>query len=407
MTADRDAVVTGVGALTPLGPDADRTWEALVGGRSGVGELSRFDPAAANLSSTVAGEVTFDPDDHDGVDERRMGRYAQLAVAAGRAALSDAALDPAGGAWDAERAGVSVGSGMGGFPEAERTITGDRVSPSFALTHLPNLAGGHLGELVGAEGPTRAPATACAAGTHAVGAALRDVRAGRADVVLAGGTDAALSPHGVRAFDAMRALSTRTDDPAGASRPFDADRDGFVVAEGAAVLVVEARDHAAERGATPLAELTGFARTADAHHPTTPPEDAHGLRRCMRLALADAGRAPGDVDHVNAHATGTPRGDRHEATAVRAVFDAPPPVTSVKGATGHALGASGAIEAAVAVRSVAEGTRPPTVNHETPDPDCDVPVVGTAEEADAAVVISNSAGFGGANGTLVVERVGS
>ncbi|MFB6303094.1 MAG: beta-ketoacyl synthase [Haloferacaceae archaeon] len=405
MGADRDPVVTGVGALTPLGPDAERTWAALVRGERGVGELTRFDPAATDLASTIAGEVAFEPAAHEDVDERRTGRYAALAVAAGREALADAALDPDGSAWRPERVGMSVGSGMGGFPEAERAIDGGRANPSFALTHLPNLAAGHLGELVGAEGPTRAPATACAAGTHAVGEALRDVRAGRADVVLAGGTDAPLSPHGVRAFDAMRALSTRTDDPPAASRPFDADRDGFAIAEGAAVLVVEAREHAVARGATPLARLAGFARTADAHHPTTPPEDARGLRRCMRRALADADRPPAAVDHVNAHAAGTPRGDSHEATAVRAVFDDPPPVTSVKGAAGHALGASGAVETAVAVRSVREGVRPPTANYETPDPDCDVPVVAEREAADVDVVVSNSAGFGGVNGTLVVERV--
>lgn len=407
MPADRDVVVTGLGALTPLGSDAERTWTALTRGESGIAALSRFDPAEANCSSSVAGEVSFDPAAHDGVDERRTGRYAALAVAAGREAFADAGLDPDGSAWRPERVGVSVGSGMGGFPEVERAVDGGRVSPYFAVTHLPNLAAGHLGELVGAEGPTRAPATACAAGTHAVGGAFRDVRAGRADVVLAGGAEAPLSPHGVRGFDAMRALSTRTDDPAAASRPFDADRDGFVVSEGAAVLVVEAREHAAERGADPLAALGGFARTADAHHPTTPPEDARGLRRCVRLALADADRSPAAVDHVNAHATGTPRGDRHEATAVRAVFDDPPPVTSVKGATGHALGASGAIEALVAVRSVREGVRPPTINHDVPDPACDVPVVEATEAGDAGVVVSNSAGFGGVNGTLVVERVGA
>ncbi|MFB6280868.1 MAG: beta-ketoacyl synthase [Haloferacaceae archaeon] len=407
MSADRDAVVTGVGALTPLAPDADRTWAALLDGATGIAPISRFDPEAAGLSSTMAGEVAADPADRADVDGRRTGRYAGLAVAAGRAALADAGLAPDGGAWRPGAVGVSVGSGMGGFPEIERTVEADRVSPSFPVTHLPNLAAGHLAELVGAEGPIRAPATACAAGTHAVGEALRDVRAGRADAVLAGGAEAAISPHGVGGFDAMRALSTRTDDPAAASRPFDADRDGFVVAEGAAVLVVEARAHAADRGAAPLAELAGFARTADAHHPTAPPEDAHGLRRCMRAALADAGRPPAAVDHVNAHATGTPRGDRHEATAVRAVFDDPPPVTSVKGATGHALGASGAIEAAIAVRSIAEGVRPPTATHETPDPACAVPVVETPTAAGDGVVLSNSAGFGGANGTLVVAGAGA
>jgi 3-oxoacyl-[acyl-carrier-protein] synthase II len=399
---NRGVCITGVGAVTPVGTTAERTWQAIRAGESGVTRLSRFDPEGTALSSRIAGEVDGDAGAADLVEERTMGRYARFALAASDEAIADAGLAP--GDWPSERVGVSIGSGIGGFPDVEAGITGDRIDPYFTLRFLPNLPAGHVSEAFDARGPNRAPATACAAGTHAIGEAARDVRAGRADVMIAGGTESSLTPTALRGFDAMRALSTRNDDPPAASRPFDADRDGFVMAEGAGIVILEAADHAADRGAEPLAALTGYARTADAHHPTKPPEDARGLRRSMRRALDDAGRAPDAVDHVNAHGTSTPRGDAHEATAVAAVFDDPPPVTSTKSAIGHALGASGAIEAVVTARAVAEGVRPPTINHDTPDPACDVPVVDSLQDAASAVAISNSAGFGGTNGTLVVEE---
>lgn len=398
------AVVTGVGAITPLGTNASETWTSLKRKESGLDRISRFDPEEANLGSRIVGEVEFDPANHEYLDERSMGRYTQLALAASHEAVADADLAPAGEAWQSERVGVSIASGIGGFPEIEDGIDGQRVGPRFTISYLPNLAAGYVSQEFGAEGPNRAPATACAAGTHAVGEALNEIRAGRADVMIAGGTDASLSPTGVRGFDAMRALSTRNDEPTRASRPFDADRDGFVMAEGAGVLVLESPEHAAERGAEPLASLTGFAQTADAHHPTRPPEDAHGLTRCIRTAIRDADRAPEHVDHVNAHGTSTPRGDAHEATAVGAVFEDPPPVTSVKSMTGHTMGACGAIEAVVSTKAIQDGVRPPTLNYETPDPECDVPVVEEPQGADVDVIVSDSAGFGGTNGALVIEQ---
>ncbi|MDY6818179.1 MAG: beta-ketoacyl-ACP synthase II [Halobacteriales archaeon] len=401
------AVITGVGAITPAGSNAEESWDAISHGESGVTTLTRVDAEAANLSSQIAGEVSFDTDCYDCIDERRMGRYAQLGIAASLEAVEDADIDfdEKERELDAGRVGVSMGSGIGGFPEIEEGVTGDRVDPYFALRFLPNLAAGYVSELIDAQGPNRAPATACAASTHAIGDALTDIRTGEADIMIAGGCEATLAPTAIRGFDAMRALSTRNDAPTKASRPFDADRDGFVMAEGAGVIVLEAAEHAAARGTEPIAELTGFARTADAHHPTKPPDDAHGLRQSMETAIDDADRPPHAIDHINAHATSTPRGDQHEATAIRSVFDDPPLVTSTKSMIGHTLGASGAIEAITCAKAVQNGIRPPTINYETPDDACDVPVITTQQTADVDVVLSNSAGFGGSNGTLVFEQI--
>ncbi|MFB6299902.1 MAG: beta-ketoacyl synthase [Halobacteriales archaeon] len=401
----RSAVITGVGAITPVGSTADESWDAISRGESGITELTRVDADAANLSSEIAGEVGFAADSYACIDERRMGRYTQLGIAASLEAVEDAGLDPDAIETASDRVGVSIGSGIGGFPEIEDGIEGDRVDPYFALRFLPNLAAGYVSERIDARGPNRAPATACAASTHAIGDALTDIRSGDADIMIAGGCEAALAPTAVRGFDAMRALSTRNDAPSKASRPFDADRDGFVMAEGAGVIVLEAVDHAAARGAEPIAELSGAARTADAHHPTKPPDDAHGLRRCMQAAIDDADRSPNEVDHINTHATSTPRGDQHEATAIRSVFEEPRPVTSTKSMIGHTLGASGAIEAVVCAKAIQHDLRPPTINYETPDDACDVPVITTQQRDEVDVVLSNSAGFGGSNGSLVFEDV--
>lgn len=396
------AVVTGVGSLTPLGTDAAETWQALLATKSGITQLSRFDPTDTNLRATLAGEVTGDLAAHPAVDPTTMGRYAQLAVVATIEALDDAALDPDTDGWPATRAGVSIASGLGGIAEVEAAVTGARIKPQFTIRHLANLAAGHVSQHIDARGPTRTPATACAAGTHAIADALADIQAGRAEVMIAGGTEAPLTPTAMRGFDAMRALSTR-DAPTAASCPFDADRDGFVMAEGAGMLILEAPSHAAARDVTPMARITGAARTADAHHPTRPPADARGLRRCLIQALENANRVPSSVDHINAHATGTPRGDAREATAFDHVFSAVPPTTAIKSMTGHTLGASGAIEAVVATQAVSTGTRPPTANYAAPDPDCDIPVVTAPQSTDAPVVLSTSAGFGGTNGALVIE----
>ncbi|TMT85672.1 beta-ketoacyl-ACP synthase II [Haloterrigena sp. H1] len=405
----RDVVVTGLGLVTPLGESVERTWTGLLEGASGAGRITHFDPEEAGLRASTACEVetkpaAIAPDDR--VDDRTMGRYAQFAVAATAEALDDTGFDAASPDWNAERVGTSIGSGLAGLAEIE-AAAGARPSPSFLVSALTNLAAGHVSMTIGAKGPNRAPGTACSAGTHAIAAAADDIRRGRADIVVAGGTDAAISPLGVGSFDAMRALST-ADDPATASRPFDSDRDGLVLSEGCGIVVLEARDHARKRGATPYAAITGAGRTADAHHPTRPAEAGDGLRRCLEQALLDANRKPATVDHVNAHATSTPVGDAREADALATVFgeveSGVPPTTSIKGHLGHALGAAGAIEAVVVARTIAEGTIPPTANYETPDPDCDLPVVTEPRETAVDVAVSTSAGFGGTNGVLVFER---
>lgn len=398
----REVVVTGLGAVTPLGTSVADAWEGVLAGESGAARIGRFDPDAAGLRSQIACETPFDPDDYDAVDSRRMGRYAQYAVVAAERALADAGLESGRDGWPADRVGTSIATGFAGLAEVEATV-GERPSPYFVPSMLGNLAAGHVSIRLDARGPTLAPAAACAAGTQALGTAADAVRAGRADVMLAGGTEASITPLGVGGFDAMRALSTRNDDPEAASRPFDADRDGFVIGDGAGVLVLEARDHAADRGASPYAVLSGYGVTADAAHVTRPPEDAHGMIRCLRQALASADLPPSAVDHVNPHGTGTPRGDAHEATALNAVFDAPPPVTSTKSLVGHTLGAAGGIESVFTVQALREQTVPPTINYETPDSACDIPVVTDPRERDLDVALTASAGFGGVNAALVLE----
>ncbi|MBX0325867.1 beta-ketoacyl-[acyl-carrier-protein] synthase family protein [Halomicroarcula sp. F13] len=404
----RDVVVTGLGLVTPLGQTTESTWNGLVDGASGCGPITQFDPDEAGLRTDIAGEVGTDTGVINTdilVDDRTMGRYAQFAVTAAAEALDDAGFDPISPAWNSDRVGTSIGSGLAGLSEVE-AAAGDRPSPSFLVTALTNLAAGHVSICIDARGPNRAPGTACSAGTHAIGAATDDIRRGRADVAVAGGTDAAISPLGVGSFEAMRALSSRTDDPEAASRPFDADRDGLVLAEGSGIVVLEARDHARERGATPYAAVSGAGWTGDAHHPTRPTESGDGLRRCVEQALSEANYEPTAVDHVNAHATSTSVGDAREAEALESVFasTSTPPVTSIKGQIGHTLGAAGAIEAAVVAQTISKGIVPPTANYETPDPDCNVPVVTETRKNEIDVVVSTSAGFGGTNGALVLEQ---
>ncbi|PSQ38152.1 beta-ketoacyl synthase [Halobacteriales archaeon SW_5_70_135] len=398
MVAERDVLVTGLGCVTPLGGDLDRTWGAALDGESGAGRLTRFDPGDYGLRSTLACEVDGDVADHERVDDRSMGRFTRLGVVAADEAVADAGLDPE--SWAGDRVGTSVATGFGGTPTyeagVERVEAGDRVSPRFLVSYLPNMAAGHLSIEFDARGPNRASTAACAAGAQAIADAVDDVREGRADVSLAGGAESCLTPTAMVGFDAMRALSTRNDDPTGASRPFDADRDGFVIAEGAAVLVLEAREHAEQRGAAAdaYAETAGVGLAGDAAHPTRPPADAHGLRRAMTAAADAAG--VDRVDCVDAHATSTRRGDTHEATAVDALGD-DPLVWAPKSALGHALGAAGAVETALGARAVATGTVPPTLNHETPDTDCPVTVRTRPVDLDPDALLCNAAGFGGTN----------
>jgi 3-oxoacyl-[acyl-carrier-protein] synthase II len=399
------AVVSGLGAVSPLGVDFDATWERIVGGHSGAGPITRFDTGAYSLRSRIAHTVDAEFGGR-GADERAAGRFARLATVAAAEAVDDAGLDCE---WDSERVGVAIGSGLGGLPEledaTERVGDGGRPSARFVVRFLPTMAAGHVSIALDAQGPLRAPASGCVASTRAIADAVDDIRLGRADVVVAGGAESAITPTVLAGFDAMRALSTRNDTPAAASRPFDAGRDGFVLGEGAGVIVLENREHAERRGVSPYATLAGTASAADAANLARPREDARGMGRAIERALADADTTPAAVDLVTAHATGTPRGDAHEARALRDVFGAAvPPVTAPKGAIGHTLGGAGAIEAALTAKTVETGTVPPTVNYETPDPDCDLPVVTAPTDRDVDLAVSNSAGFGGVNAALLFGR---
>lgn len=402
-----DVVVTGIGLVTSLGDDVRTTWAALADGLSGVDRITHFDASEYERVPDHAGEVRSDPTDWSIVDTRTMGRYAQFAVKAAAEALDDAELDPESPEYEPSAVGTSVASAMGGLPEFEsyaHTVAADEwITPRAMLTLLPNLASSNVSIQFDARGPNRATSAACAAGSNAIADGVVDIEAGRADVVLAGGAEAVLSPTPIAAFSAMRGTASERTDPAAACRPFDVDRDGTVLGEGAGILVLERREHARERGATPIATIGGYGLSADAHHPAKPVEDAHGLVRALDSALRDAGRDPDAVDYVHAHATGTPVGDEHEAAGLNEVFDSCPPVVSTKSALGHTLGASGAVEAALSVESISRGTIPPTVNCDQRDEACDVPVVTAARDADVSVVASNSLGFGGTNCTLVLE----
>lgn len=402
-----DVVVTGLGAVTAVGTDLDETWAALKDGVSGAGHITRFDASKYPHISDVAFEVDADPSEWELTEPRRMGRFTQLAVGAAGEALEDAGLGLTAEERGSTTLGCSIGTATGGAAEFEEYAAqienGERVSPRSVIRYLPNLGAGHVSIAFDARGPNRTPLTACAAGAHAIADAASDVEAGRADVMLAGGSES-LSPTVMGTFGAMRGLSSRDDDPTAACRPFDEDRDGIVVGEAAAVLVLESRSHARERGATPLATVSGAGMSGDASHPTKPPEDAAGLQKSLRDALADAGLDPSEVDHVSAHATGTPTGDVHEATGLNAVFDDCPPVTSIKSLVGHPFGASGAVESAAVVKTIEDGAIPPTITCENRDDDCDVPVVTEPREADVDVAVSNSFGFGGTNCSLVFEK---
>lgn len=402
-----DVVITGTGAITSIGASADELWTNLKDGTSGANEITAFDPERYDLSTSVACEITdFDPADHDEIDERTTGRFAQFATVAAMEALEDAALDPDDGSWEPDRVGVSIGTCTGGdlelFEDTRRMEAGDHPRFYSSLVVLSNLAAGTASIVTDARGPNRAPATACAAGTHALTAAADDLQAGRADVMIAGGAEAPILPLLLDGFESLRAYSTVDRPPAEHSRPFDADRDGLIFGEGSGILVLETREHAEERGADVVATLAGSGMTADASHPIRPSGD--GLARSMRNALEDAALTPDAIDHVNTHATSTPKGDAVEAEAVRTVFgDDVPPVTAFKGHLGHSFGAAGALEAVIATRMIQHGYVPGTLNHR--ESDCDVPVVGHGEGfvTEVTAVLSNSAGFGGTNGSVVIR----
>ncbi len=411
----RRVVVTGLGAVTPLGADLPATWERLVAGESGIRPIASFD--ASRLACRIAGEA-LDADPSRVLDRkalRRTDRATQLSLLATREALADAGLPERLEGPLADATGAFVGTGFGGaatiFDEIRTYVERgpDRLSPFFVPMAIANMTAGQIGLVLGARGPSMATISACASGAHAIGEAAETIRRGDAEVMLAGGTEATVLEGIVGAFSAMKALSTRNDDPAGASRPFDRGRDGFVIAEGAATLVLEGLDHARARGARILAELAGYGASADAYHATLPAPGASGAVRAARRAFAKAGLEPRDVDFVSAHATSTPEGDRAELGGLRELLGDRAdrvPITATKSAIGHTLGAAGAIGAAVSVRSLVEGCVPPTLNLDDPDAEAagmDV-VRGAARRGTFDVALVNAFGFGGQNSVLLLRR---
>ena len=408
----RRVAVTGLGAITPLGLTAGDFWDNLLAGESGIGPMTLCDPT--DYPCRIAGQADdFNAADYIPAREaRRMARFSQLAVAAAQQAVADARLDIA--AEDAYRVGVLLGNGNGGFPTLEdncrilATRGGMRMSPFFFPMILPNMAAANVSHYVGARGYNSTATTACAASNNAIGEAAQAIRHGMADVMLAGGAEAGISQLGLAGFAVMRALSVRNDDPQRASRPFDAQRDGFVPAEGAGVLVLEEWQRAVARGADILCEVAGFGATADAGHLVQPQENGASAARAMGNAIADAGLTTSDVDYINAHGTSTPRNDAVETIAIKRLFGAAAygiPVSSTKSMIGHALGASGALEAVACVQTIRSQRIHPTVNYEHPDPECDLDYVpNRARAAAVSVVLSNAFGFGGQNACLVFRR---
>lgn len=403
-------VVTGIGCISAVGVGRDENWSAILDGKGGVDTIHRFD--ASGFPVRIAAQVgEFEPARYmDAKDARRADRFIQFAVAAACEAVDHAQLDIS--ADNAERVGVIVGTAMGGlgtFEDGVRTLHTKgpgRVSPFFVPMMLPDMASGIVSIQLGAKGPNLATVSACASAAHAFGEAAATIRRGDADVMITGGSEAAITPAGVAGFAAAGALSTRNDDPTHASRPFDRDRDGFVLGEGAAVLILESLSHAVARGATPLAIVSGYGTTADASHIVQPSPGGEGAARAMALAIARAGLAPRDISYINAHGTSTRLNDAYETQSVKTVFgDSAPPISSTKGATGHLLGAAGAVEAVYSVLAIRDQTLPPTINYETPDPECDLDYVpNEARPVEVRHVVSNSLGFGGHNVALVFSR---
>jgi 3-oxoacyl-[acyl-carrier-protein] synthase II len=410
MVDRRRVVVTGLGAVTPLGIGAASFWEKLVAGVSGIGRITRFDPQL--FQSQIAGEVTnFDPLAYmDRKDMLRTDPFIQYAIAATLLAVQDAGLTMADE--DGERVGVIVATGMGGISTLAKGVGillkqgPNHGSPYMLPALLPNMASGWISMRLGARGPNSCVTTACAASSHAIGDAARLIQHGEADVMIAGGADALIVPVVIDGFCALRALSTRNAEPTRASRPFDRDRDGFVIGEGSGIAILEELEHARRRGAAIYAELAGYGLCADAHHPTNPAPD--GAARAMTLALRDAGLAAADIDYINAHATSTRNGDVAETQAIKRVFGEHArrlPVSSIKSMTGHLLGAAGAVEALATVLAVKRGVLPPTMNCDAPDPECDLDYVpNQSRPAEVRAALSNSFAFGGANSVLAFKR---
>lgn len=409
--SSRRVVVTGMGALCSIGNTIPEIWQAAIRGTSGIAPITRFD--ATGYETTFAGEVKgFDAATEIGKkDARRLDRYSQLAIVASRQAIAQSGLDIAA---EPERVGVLIGTGMGGMETfeagTENLLNGGprRVSPFFVPMFLANMASGNVAIDTGAKGPNFAPVSACAASAHAIGEGTQMIRNGLADAVIAGGAEAPITRMGVAGFGSMGALSTRNDDPQRASRPFDGGRDGFVLAEGAASLVLESLEHALARGATILGEVIGYGLSDDANHMVQPAPEGEGSARAMRLALADAGISAEDVGYINAHGTSTPLNEKFETAGIKAAFGSAAytvPISSTKSMTGHLLGAAGALEAAITVMALQNGILPPTINQTEPDPDCDLDYIpNTARQADVPIAMSNSMGFGGHNVSLIFAK---
>ena len=408
----RRVVITGLGAVTPLGNDVWSSWEQLVAGRGAAGPITAFD--TTGFAVTFACEAKdFEPTQWiERKQARRMDRFAQLIVAAAHQARADAGLEVE---QECDRVGVSVATAMGGlksFEDACETLIKrgpGRVSPFAIPTIIPNMGAAQISIELGTKGPLTSQCTACAASTMAIGDGLDAIRLGRADVMLAGGSEAPITRVGIAGFSAMRALSQRNDDPEHASRPFEVDRDGFVMGEAGAVLVLEELGHATRRDARIYAELAGYGVSSDAQHLTEPDPTGQSPARAMRMAFADAGVSPEQIDYINAHGTSTPLGDASETRVIKRALGEHiarrVPVSSTKGATGHTLGASGAVEAIFCALAIHQGVLPPTINYETPDPECDLDYVpNEARQADVAVAVSNSSGFGGHNASIVLRR---
>ena len=409
----RRVVITGLGAVTPLGNDVRSSWEQLVAGRGAAGPITAFD--TTGFAVTFACEAKdFEPTQWiERKQARRMDRFAQMIVAAAHQARADAGLEVE---QECDRVGVSVATAMGGLKSFERCLrNADRARPRSGQPLLrsprsfPNMGAAQISIELGTKGPLTSQCTACAASTMAIGDGLDAIRLGRADVMLAGGSEAPITRVGIAGFSAMRALSQRNDDPEHASRPFEADRDGFVMGEAGAVLVLEELGHATRRGARIYAELVGYGVSSDAQHLTEPDPTGQSPARAMRMAFADAGISPDQIDYINAHGTSTPLGDASETRVIKRALGEhiarKVPVSSTKGATGHSLGASGAVEAIFCALAIHEGVLPPTINYETPDPECDLDYVpNEARQADVGVAVSNSSGFGGHNASIVLRR---
>jgi 3-oxoacyl-[acyl-carrier-protein] synthase II len=408
----RRVVITGLGMITPLGTGNEKSWKGLIEGRSAINKISHFD--TEGYPCQIAAEVSdFDIDQFiDTKDQKKMDRFIHLGLGAATLAMEDSGLKVTD--QNADRVGVIVGAGVGGLPAIERYEKillergPKRVSPFFIPMTIINLTAGHISIRFGAKGPNSAVATACASGTHAIGDACKLIQNGSADAMICGGSEAVITPLGIAGFTSMKALSTRNDDPEKASRPFDRDRDGFVMGEGAGILVLEELEHAQNRGARIYAELVGYGLNSDAYHITSPSKNGEGAAKCMEMALKDGGIRPEEIDYINAHGTSTKYGDEIETNAIKKVYGKHAYelcVSSTKSMIGHLLGASGGVEAAICVLSIHNRTVPPTINLDNPDTACDLDYVPhKARALDINIAMSNSFGFGGTNACVIIRR---